>query len=222
MRLNVRLAALVARRALLALVGLVLAYGGAGMIGGAVPVNRDWQAPAQGVTIWVESNGVHTGIVVPKVAAGVDWRWLARPEHLADPRYARHDHLSFGWGERAFYLETPTWADVKLATVLAAALGSAQTLVHVDHVPRPSSTGDVRAIVVTPEQYRRLAGYIAATVAPGARSYRGYYGYDAFYDGTGRYSAVRTCNAWTGAALAHAGVRVGWWTPFPATVMWWF
>jgi uncharacterized protein (TIGR02117 family) len=99
----------------------------------------------------------------------VDWRPLARPEHLADPRYGRHDHLSFGWGERAFYLETPTWADVKPATVLAAAFGSAETLVHVDHVPRPQATGDIRRVVVTEEQYRRLASVIAASVAPGAR-----------------------------------------------------
>lgn len=201
---------------------LLLAYIAAGLIGGAVPVNSDWRAPEQGVEIWVESNGIHTGIVVPKVAAGVDWRPLARPEHLADPRYAAYDHLSFGWGERAFYLETPTWAEVKATTVLGAAFGSAETLVHVDHVPRPRATADVRRLVVTPDQYRRLAAYIAASVRPGANRHRGYGRYDVFYEGTGRYSALRTCNTWTGAALRHAGVRVGWWTPFPLTVMWWF
>lgn len=222
MKANLRPVLLVARRALLALVVLLLGYGAAGLIGGAVPVNRAWRAPERGIEIWVESNGIHTGIVVPKVAAGVDWRSLARPEHLTDPRYALYDHLSFGWGERAFYLETPTWAEVKPATVLAAAFGSARTLVHVDHVPRPRPTGDARRVVVTEEQYRRLARVIAASVAPGAKHHRGYGPYDAFYDGTGKYSAFRTCNSWTGAALAAAGVRVGWWTPFPVTVMWWF
>ena len=200
-------------------VAVLLGYLLAGLIGGAIPVNGDEPRPARGVTVWIESNGVHTGIVVPKVAAGVDWRALARPEHLADPRYAAHDHLSFGWGERAFYLETPTWADVKVSTVLAAALGSDRTLVHVDHVPRPRDTADVRRIVLTPDQYRRLAAYIAASVVPGAGRHRGYHAYDVFYDGAGTYSALRTCNAWTGAGLARAGVRVGAWTPFPATVM---
>ena len=100
----------------LALVVLLLGYSAAGLIGGAIPVNGGWTQPEQGVEIWVESNGIHTGIVVPKVAAGVDWRPLAKPEHLADPRYAGYSHLSFGWGERAFYLETPTWAEVKPAT----------------------------------------------------------------------------------------------------------
>ena len=223
---NVRPALLVAlriaRRILLGIVVVVLGYGAAGLIGGAIPVNAGWRQPERGVEIWVESNGIHTGIVVPKVAAGVDWRPLARPEHLADPRYAGHSHLSFGWGERAFYLETPTWAEVKPATVLGAAFGSRETLVHVDHVPKPRATADVRRLVVTEEQYRRLALVIARTVAPEARVHRGYYQWDAFYTATGRYSALTTCNAWTGAALAEAGVRVGWWTPFPVTVMWWF
>lgn len=205
-----------------AVAAVPLGYVLAGLIGGAVPANGDWRPPAQGVTIFVESNGVHTGLVVPKVAAGIDWRQLARPEHLADPRYAGWDHLSFGWGERTFYLETPTWGQVKLRTILGAAIGSERTLVHVDHVPRPRDTPDVRRIVLRPEEYRRLARFIADSVAPGARTLRGYGPYDAFYESNGQYSALRTCNAWTGAALARAGVRVGAWTPFPLTVMWWF
>lgn len=223
---NVRSGLAVASRwgggAVLAAAVLLLLYLAAGLIGGAMPVNRGWRPPTQGVRVFVESNGVHTGIVVPKVAAGVDWRDLARPEHLADPRYARHPYLSFGWGERAFYLETATWADVKLATVLTAATGSGDTLVHLDHLPRPRVGPDVRSMVLRPDEYRRLAAFIRATFADDPRVHRGYGSFDAFYAARGRYSAGRTCNAWTGEALAAAGVRVGRWTPFPETVLWWF
>lgn len=209
-------------RIVLALVAILAAYAVAGYAGGAIPANRDWQPPERGIEIFVESNGVHTGVVVPKIAAGIDWRGVARPEHLADPRYARYDHLSFGWGERTFYLETPNWADLKIATVLAAAFGSDATLVHIDHVPRPVPGADVRRIVLRPDEYRRLAAFIRASFARSGVRHRGYFGYDAFYTGAGRYDAVRTCNAWTGEALRAAGVRVGVWTPFPATVLWWF
>lgn len=201
---------------------LLLLYAAAGLIGGALPVNADRRPPSRGIMVFVESNGVHTGIVVPKVAAGIDWRDMARPEHLADPRYGAHPYLSFGWGDRAFYLETPTWGDVKPSTVLAAAFGSGDTLVHLDHLPRPAPTDDVRALLLSPTEYHRLAAFIRATVADRPRRHPGYGPYDAFYTGRGRYSVARTCNSWTGEALAHAGVRVGRWTPFPATVMWWF
>ncbi len=202
--------------------GVVASYAVAGLVGGTIPSNRDWRAPAQGVHIFVESNGVHTGIVVPKVAAGVDWRGIARAADLSDPRFAAFDHVSFGWGEQSFYLETPTWADVKLRTVIGAALGSTRTLMHVDHLPMPVAGDGAREIVVTPAQYRRLAAYIRASFRDGGTRYRGYADYDAFYAANGRYDAVRTCNSWTGDALRFAGVKVGAWTPFPVTVMEWF
>lgn len=201
---------------------VMLAYPLAGLVGGAIPANADWRQPEAGVTLYVESNGVHTGIVMPKVAAGVDWRGDFPPGDLRDPRYARFDHVSVGWGERDFYLETPTWADVKPATVLAAAIGSNRTMLHVDHVPRPAPGPDVRRFVVRPEEYRRLAAYIRATRVAGGERRPGYFAYDAFYAARGHYSAIRTCNAWTGDALRYAGTRVGRWTPFPATVLWWF
>ena len=202
---------------------IILGYPAAGFIGGAIPTNADWSSPhTNGVTLYVESNSVHTGIIMPKVAAGVDWRGVFPGHDLADPRYARHDHISVGWGERDFYLRTPTWADLSLSTVLDAAIGSDRTLLHVDHVPTPARNPALRRLVVTPAEYRRLAAYVRASLVPGGERHRGYYRYDAFYRAYGRYSAVHTCNAWIGDALRFAGIRVGAWTPFPVTVMWWF
>jgi len=175
----------------------------------------------------VSSNGVHTGLIVPLVTAGVDWRDLIRPEDLADPRYANYPAITIGWGERAFYLETPTWADVKPLTVLAAALGSDRTVMHVDHLPWPTPEESSRPITLRPEEYRRLAAFIRASFAQPGKGGRGwhrtgYFNNDAFYTARGRYSALRTCNTWTGDALRYAGVRIGAWTPFPTTVMQWF
>ena len=206
-----------------ALVLLVVGYGAAGMIGGAIPRHPGWTPPPGGVRIAIESNGVHTDLVLPKRAAGIDLRDLVPPRDLADPRYAGFDHVAVGWGERTFYLETPSWADVRVATVLRAAIGSDRTVLHVDHVPLPAASEDVRLVTLRPDEYRRLAAFVRASFAPRERWHaRGYGGSDAFYAATGRYSAVRTCNAWTGEALAAAGVRVGTWTPFPVTVLGWF
>lgn len=204
-----------------ALLMLFALYGVAGMIGGAIPANPDWRAPDRGISVWVESNGVHVGIVVPKRAAGVDWRGFAAQRDLSDPRFAGYDHLAIGWGERDFFLNTPTWADVRLRTVLAAGYGSDATLLHVEHVPRPREGGDVRRVVLTPGEYRRLVAAIVASRGPGP-GLRGYAANDVFYPARGHYSGVTTCNAWVGWVLRFAGVRVGAWTPFPETVLWWF
>ena len=204
-----------------ALALLLLAYGAAGLTGGALPANAGWRAPAQGVTIWVEDNGIHTGLVLPKVAAGVDWRGVAPAADLRDARYGRFPYLAIGWGEHGFYLGTPNWSDLRPGVVLGAVFGSDATLLHVEHIARPIDGPAARRVVLRPEEYRRLAAFVR-TALKSRRHWPGYADDDVFYEARGRYSAIATCNAWTGAALRAAGVRVGRWTPFPLTVMGWF
>ena len=210
------------RRLALAALAILLVYGAAGMVGGAIPSNAAWRPPAAGVRIFVESNGVHVGLILPKEAAGIDWRPFSPAADLADPRYGAFDHLAIGWGEQAFFLGTPRWADARPGPIARAALGSDATLLHVEHLPMPTPSPDIRAITLRPAEYRRLAAFIQASFAPHGRRYPGYARYDRFYQARRRYDAVHDCNAWVGDALRAAGVRIGWWTPFPITVLGWF
>ena len=105
---------------------------------------------------------------------------------------------------------------------LASVARSERTLLHVEHVPEPVAGADVRRVVLRPDEYRRLVAFIVASRVKRGGRWRGYGPYDVFYEARGRYDALRTCNSWTGEALASAGVRVGRWTPFPVTVLWWF
>ena len=144
----------VARGALAAIGLILLAYLGMGLALGAIPRTTAPmpKAGADAVTIFVESSAIHTAIIVPKQAAGMDWRDWARPQDLRDPRYAGFPFLAIGWGEAGFFRETPHWRDVKPGTILHAALGSDRTLIHVDHLPLPHANGDdVRAIRLSPE-----------------------------------------------------------------------
>jgi uncharacterized protein (TIGR02117 family) len=210
-------------RFLKALALLPLLYLAAGALLGSIPRGPAAAEPDDAVTIYVATNGVHTGVLVPASGYGVDWRELVRPEHLADPRHAGR-WLWFGWGDRDFYLNTPTWAEVSPLTVLRAATGSGDTLIHVDHLPGPYE--DARPVRISRAQYQRLSAALRRSFALGedgrAAPIRGYGPADIFYPARGHYSALFTCNAWTGDILAEAGIRIGLWTPFSATVMQWF
>lgn len=210
-----RMAGMVGAVALIALLYLF-----AGLVGGAIPAGGQ-AAPATGIRIYVEDNGIHTGIVLPKHAAGMGFDDLVRGGDLADPRYAGHGWLSIGWGDRAFYLGTPRWADVRPATIAAAAIGSDAVVLHVGHLPEPVGEPGVYPVMLTPDQYRRLVTAIRASFAARTDPVHGYGPSDAFYVARGRYSAVETCNAWTGRMLRAAGVPMGRWTPFPVTVTSW-
>ncbi len=210
--------------ALAPLVALPVLYFAAALAGGLVPANGGWRESEAGVRIFVRTNGVHTWILVPKVAAGIDWRRIAPPGHIKDPRYARGDYVAIGYGNRDFYLNTPTWGDLSLRTALAAAFGGGPSLVHIEHEHDPRPNDDQQPITLRVEEYRKLVRHIGRSFdLSGGRSHpllgRGYGPADVFYEAKGPYNAYRTCNEWTGEALRAAGVRTGMWTPLSQSIM---
>jgi uncharacterized protein (TIGR02117 family) len=213
-------------RLLLGLIALPVAWFVAAIMLGAMTANEGWQQPERGVQLYVRTNGVHTWILMPKVSPVMDWRPYAPPEHLRDPRYGRGDYIAVGYGNREFYLNTPTWADLTLRNAFYAAFGGGPPLLHVEHDYRPRATEDTRPLRVTPDQYRRLVEFVRARfrLDPQGRPIpllgRGYNEWDMFYEANGGYSFVFTCNEWTGRALRAAGVRMGMWTPLAQSVMW--
>jgi uncharacterized protein (TIGR02117 family) len=213
-------------RLLGALAALPLLYLLAALLLGTLPANRGWEEPREGVTLFLRTNGVHTWIVVPTVTSEMDWRPFAPGEHLKDPRWGVASHVALGYGNRTFYLETPTWGDLSMKNAFLAAFGRGRSLVHVDYTHDPRPDEYQRPLTVTRAQYRRLARHIAASFArgPDGRTVpvlgRGYTSSDMFYEGVGPYSAFYTCNSWTGEALRAAGVRMGVWTPLSQSLMW--
>jgi uncharacterized protein (TIGR02117 family) len=207
------------------LVGLPLLYFAAAALGGLIPANPGWSQASRGITIFVRTNGVHTWLMVPSVASEIDWRPLAPADHIRDPRYAGN-YIAIGYGNRDFYLNTPTWGDLSPRTALAAAFGRGPSLVHVEHERDPRPNEYQQPVVLTQAEYRRLATHIRQSfdLDVSGRTIplrgRGYGPADIFYEGRGRYDAYRTCNEWTGEALRAAGVRTGVWTPLSQSIMW--
>lgn len=207
------------------LVALPLLYFLVALIGALVPANAGWREASQGVTIFIQTNGVHTWVMVPAVSAEMDWRPLARPEHLKDPRYGRSNYLAIGFGNRDFYLNTPTWGDLSLKTAAAAAVGGGPSLMHVDNFHDPKPLDYQRPILLSDEQYRRLTRFLLASFDYRDGQWmpligRGYGPSDVFYESRRPYNFTRTCNEWTGEALRAAGVRTGVWTPLSQSIMW--
>ena len=216
----------IAFRALAALLAVPILYFLAALILGAVPANRGWHEASEGVTIFVRTNGVHTWILVPKVTSEMDWRPLVPGAHLKDPRWGAGDYVALGYGNRTFYLETPTWGDLTMRNAFLAAFGRGRSLMHADHDDHPQPTDYQRPITLSRDEYRRLVAFARSSfqLDSAGRTMpligRGYGGSDMFYEAVGPYSAVYTCNSWTGRALREAGVKTGLWTPLSQSIMW--
>ena len=213
-------------RVLLGIVAVPAAYLGAALLLGLVPANVAWNPPAQGITIYVRSNGVHTWIMMPRTNAYMDWRCYAPAEDLRDPRWGNANYVAIGYGNRDFYLNTPTWGDLSPRTAALALFGRGPSLLHVEHVHNPEPDEWQRPIKLRPAEYRRLVAYVRSRFRLNAAGRtipvagRGYSDDDAFYEAVGGYSFIFTCNEWTGRALRAAGVRTGLWTPLAQSLMW--
>jgi hypothetical protein len=194
-----RRSALWAARILGALIAVPALYFVAALFLGLIPANAAWRQAESGIAIFVRTNGVHTWILMPKTNAYMDWRPFIPGSHVRDPRWDAANYAAFGYGEREVYLNTPTWGDLSIATAARAAFGGGEALVHVEHVHEPQVDADTRRIVLRPDGYRDN---------------------DIFYQADGGYSAILTCNEWTGRALRTAGVRTGLWTPLEQSIMW--
>jgi len=185
------------------------------------PLNPRAEASLGGETaeILLLANPIHTDIALPVDdevrAAFADLVPAGLPLDMPGV-----DYLIIGWGGRSFYIETPTWGDIRPLPVFKA-LTVDRSVLHAS-VAGPIDLGhpSVRKLAITEEGRRRMITEIRGSflredgmpvAVPGAA-----YGLDdAFFEARGAFNALVGCNTWTAAMLRSAGIRTGWWTPMP-------
>jgi uncharacterized protein (TIGR02117 family) len=215
-----------ALRALLGWPMLVVGlYFAAALIGGLIPANPGWREPKEGISIFVETNGVHVSLILPISSRGADLAGVIRPEHLAN-RALYGTHAMIGWGHGRVYRSAQAWKDVKSGDIGSAVVGSDDTTLHIYHLIDPQPNSNRKQFRVSEAQYHLIVKNVRATfrlAKDGQSTAHPAYGpNNLFYDSNGRYSAINTCNEWTAGVLRRAGVQIGAWTPMPGGVMRWF
>ena len=81
------------------------------------------------IDIYLISNGFHSDIVVPIKSKEMDWSEIIKYEHtlLNDSSF---NFIAFGWGDRKFYIETPTWSHLKYDVALQALFLLNRSAIH--------------------------------------------------------------------------------------------
>jgi uncharacterized protein (TIGR02117 family) len=205
------------------LVGLAIVVGLV-VLGTVVP--RPFSAPEQGAPtrrILVIANPIHTDIAVV-----LDAELMARLPWLADASlpFAQPGTawVMFGWGARAFYIETPTWDELKPGPLFKA-------FTLDDSVMHVLATGDidighpaVTAFDLDERSYTAMLDFIAASFVTDADGRpmeivgKGYTPFDRFFEAHDSFNAFVGCNIWTAKALRIAGLQTGWWNPLPQSL----
>jgi uncharacterized protein (TIGR02117 family) len=175
---------------------------------------------AHEVTIYLKTSPVHTDLILPVKTAAKDWSQSILYKHTRSGDTA-FNYIAIGWGDKGFYLETPTWADLKASTAFKAAFWLSTSAVHTNYLDSVKTGKNCFRLDLSNEQYQRLIKYIENSLLtspsgePIPISIANPYGdHDAFYEGSGRYSLFHTCNTWANDALKACGQKACWWTPF--------
>jgi len=209
---------------MLGLVVFLVFYFGVEFILSSITCQGDKGAPRD-MYIYLQTNGVHTDLVLPTKNKTLNWNKLI-DVNTTKAKDTTAKFVAIGWGDKGFYLETPSWAELKLSTAAKAAFGLSSTAMHCTFYTKLVETEDRKKIFLSYKQYKRLLKFIlesfewtesGETVLVDTKVR--YYEYDTFYEATGRYSLFKTCNTWTNQALKHAGLPSAYWAAFESRVM---
>lgn len=184
-----------------------------------ITVNANQEIKKQEVTIYILSNGVHTDIVVPVRNNIYDWSQQIKFSD-AKAKDSSATYLAMGWGDKGFYLNTPTWGDLKFSTAFKAATGLSTSAMHCTFYHSLKVNPKCKKISISEEDYKSLIGYIKGSFVMSGNTIskidtKAVYGKnDVFYEANGSYNLFFTCNTWANNALKAAHQKAAFWTPY--------
>ena len=182
-----------------------------------VSVNEDVTVNHEEIPIYILTNGVHTDIVLPIKNEHHDWSSQLKFEHTKS-KDTTYQYVALGWGDKGFYLETPTWADLKVSTAVKAASGLSTSAMHVTFYKHLKQNQSCKKIQISLENYKKLIAFINESFQTKSGKFlkietNAVYGkHYVFYEANGSYSLFYTCNSWANQALKAANQKAALWT----------
>jgi len=172
------------------------------------------------VTLYLQTNGVHTDIIVPASNELINWN-IYFPHKNNRNSDSTYRYLALGLGDKEFYLETPTWGDLTIPTAFNAAFGLGSGVLHATYYREIKVDEQCISIQASKTQYQALIQYIQESLLLNAhgeyiniKTDALYGNSDAFYEAKWKYSMFHTCNTWVNNALQRAKLKACYWTPF--------
>jgi uncharacterized protein (TIGR02117 family) len=172
--------------------------------------------------VYVSGGAMHVNLIVPVQTPAFDWRNQLDLQGMTPQAY-----LQFGWGDRIFYAETPSWQEVSLTSALRALFGwqnASALFVKVYATVPKIPDEELKCLRLDRADYLKLMQFLQTSFATDARGgkitiKRSQDNQSSFYAATGYYSILKTCNSWTAEALDTANVNTPLWTGLAPAVM---
>lgn len=205
---------------LLGLVLFLMVYAFIVSILGRIKVNKNrYKGSSGNIPIFLKSNKVHTDIVFPLDHPLSPWSKDLHPQKTKIPK-SHYKFVGIGWGDKGFYLNTPTWADLTFKTAFKAMTYLSSSAMHCTFYTQMHQDSFCKRLMLTEDEFLKLLievqkafkvqdeKYILIEDAPP------YGDDDIFYEAKGRYSIFYTCNTWVNLCLKRSDLPAKVWVLF--------
>ncbi|MEP6488491.1 TIGR02117 family protein [Microcoleus vaginatus GB2-A3] len=176
------------------------------------------------ISLYISNQGIHTEIIVPVKNEYFDWNQFLPLTEIGRDATSDYKYLSFGWGDRAFMLETSTSAIINPVTAFKALFLPTPSTVHVQGYRVPPQNIETKCMKISGANYLKIINFLKDTFQLDAAGKKikisyGYDNSDSFYEAKRSYSILRTCNDWTAEALQKAEVNTPLWSTLSSAIM---
>lgn len=187
-----------------------------------IPTSAVNVAGVKNIEIYIMQSGVHTDFIVPVKNTVRNWKEIFPTENTRDKDTNVH-FLSIGWGDRDFYLSTPTWFDLTPKIALSAAFGLGSSAIHSFYYYDLPPGRLIKKIKLTENQYKKLVNYVDNNLKYSSENQLELltaskpeimYNNDAYYSAKGKYNMSFTCNTWINEGLKVCEQKAALWTAF--------
>ena len=193
------------------------------LIGAFIP--RKWGNYSQqscNYQICVADTGIHSNILVP--IHHYNWHNYLSIDQIGIDAVNNYKYLSFGWGDRDFYMSVTSLSDLKFSTTFKTLFLPTPSVMYVKGYQSLPKNIEVKCIYTDKANYLRLIKFIEASfkLDKNNRKIRignGHTSNAGFYAAKGNYSILRTCNAWTAEALSKADINTPLWDGLSFAIM---
>ena len=180
--------------------------------------DKDFKQTENGIEIFVQTNGVHTFIIIPAGFAEIEKLKI----DFQTCRFQKTDikYVSYSWGDKEFYLNTPQWKDLKFGTAFKAAFLPSESIVRIGLLmQKPKKNKYTKMLKISRSQCILLYNFISKNYEIDKKISQPKNCFEMFFDSKTNYTLFYTCNNWTSEALKPAGIRTPLWSPFDKGVM---
>lgn len=195
----------------------ILTYAAIGLLFSVIPSVPEEKITCESTTsIYVTSNSMHGEFVIPR-------KVLSRK--LASQLKLRRGtkFVSFGWGDKSFYLSTPTWSELNIGTAFQALFLRGDAAMHITMYEE--EVDKWKEMPLCSDQIAVVNNFLLKSFKKDDRKRlieipdAAYGDNDRFYEAHGNYNFMYTCNVWVTEGFKKASVKTATWSPFDFGVL---